>query len=232
MTDQTARRAPDRVANSSLLVHTEGVDDRGVVQHELIDLRLSPGHWGAFGRSLTGRWKSRITLTGQGILRYQWFMPEPITLAAISLAGIPVVATFLLDRVGSVLDRRRGERNFPIVREPSPQQRDELEELHGTLSGVITRPAAEVRGDADALAAMERARTLLEHLHDRQIDFEGEKRAPSKYRIRAVVEVEELRDGAVGVRLGEVRSSASIDSQVKAKSADGPVTGVQIDSLE
>ncbi|MFC4606226.1 hypothetical protein ACFO9E_00040 [Streptomyces maoxianensis] len=159
-------------------------------------------------------------------------MPEPITLAAISLAGIPVVATFLLDRVGSVLDRRRDDRNFPVVREPSPQQRDELEELQGTLSGVITRPAAEVRGDADALAAMERARTLLEHLHDRRIDFEGEKRAPSKYRIRAVVEVEELKDGAVGVRLGEVRSSASIDSQVKAKSADGPVTGVQIDSLE
>ena len=159
-------------------------------------------------------------------------MPEPITLAALSLATIPVVATFLLDRVGYVLDRRREDRDFPVVREPSPEQQGELEELQGTLRGVVARPAAEVRDDADALGAMERARTLLEHLHDRQIDFAGERRAPSKYRIRAVVDVEELRDGAVGVRLGEVRSSASIDAQVRAKSANGPVTGVQIDSLE
>ncbi|WP_367318371.1 hypothetical protein [Streptomyces sp. HUAS ZL42] len=159
-------------------------------------------------------------------------MPEPITLAAISLAGIPVVASFLLDRVGHLLDRRHEDRNFPVVREPSPEQRDELAELQGTLSGVVARPADEVRDDADALAAMDRARTLLEHLHDRQIDFAGERRAPSKYRIRAVVEVDKLRDGAVGVRLGEVRSSASIDAQVKGKSAGGPVVGVQIDSLE
>ncbi|MGW2720333.1 hypothetical protein [Streptomyces sp. NPDC001492] len=157
---------------------------------------------------------------------------EPISLAAISLAGIPSVATFLLDRVGSVLDRRREDRNFPVVREPSPEQRGELEELQGTLSGVVARPADEVRNDADALAAMDRARTLLEHLHDRQIDFEGERRAPSKYRIRAVVDVEELKDGAVAVRLGTVRASANIDAQIMSESASGPVVGVEIDTLD
>ncbi|MER6424079.1 hypothetical protein [Streptomyces sp. NPDC001137] len=159
-------------------------------------------------------------------------MPEPLTLAALSLAAIPSAATFLLDRVGSVLDRRREDRNFPVVREPSPEQRDELEELQGTLSGVVARSADEVRNDADALAAMDRARTLLEHLHDRQIDFEGERRAPSKYRIRALIDVETLRDGGVAVQLGEVRASANVEGVVKGKSASGPVVGVRIDSLE
>ncbi|HEY9372010.1 hypothetical protein [Streptomyces sp.] len=160
-------------------------------------------------------------------------MPEPITLAALSLAAIPSVAAFLLDRVGGMLDRRREDGGeFPVVREPTPEQRGELEELRGTLTGVVARPAAEVREDADALAAMDRARTLLEHLHDRQIDFEGERRAPSKYRIRAVVDAEDLRNGAVGVRLHQVRASATIDAQVRAKSVDGQVVGVEIDLLD
>ncbi|MFI6011778.1 hypothetical protein ACIBAG_23675 [Streptomyces sp. NPDC051243] len=159
-------------------------------------------------------------------------MPEPITLAAISLAGIPVVATFLLDRVGYILDRRREDRDLPVVREPSPQQRDELEELQGTLSGVLARPADEVMADADALAALDRARTLLEHLLDRQIDFEGERRARPKHRVRGVVEVEELGDNAAGVRLGDVRASSNVEGIVKGKSAQGPTYGVQIDSLE
>jgi hypothetical protein len=159
-------------------------------------------------------------------------MSDPITLASISLAGLPAVASFLLDRVGSVLDHRREERNLPVVRDPSTQQREELEELQGTLSGVCARPAAEVREDAEALAAMDRARTLLEYLCDRQIDFEGERRAPSKYRIRAVVDVGKLGDGAVGVELRRVGASATIDARVAGESADGPVVGVKIDSLE
>ncbi|SFD75084.1 hypothetical protein SAMN05421773_12748 [Streptomyces aidingensis] len=118
------------------------------------------------------------------------------------------------------------------MREPSPEQRDELEELQGSLREIAARPAAEVRDDADALAVMERARTLLEHLHDRQIDFEGEKRAPAKYRIRSVVEVETIESEGAGVRLGKARASAVIDSQVKGKRATGPIVGVEIKSLD
>ncbi len=118
------------------------------------------------------------------------------------------------------------------MREPSPQQRDELEELQGTLSGLVARPAAEVRNDADALATMDRARTLLEHLHDQQIDFAGERRAPAKHRIRAFVDIEELEDGTVAVKLRQVRASTNIDSTIKSKSASGPVVAVEIDTLE
>ncbi|WP_139238479.1 hypothetical protein [Streptomyces aidingensis] len=157
-------------------------------------------------------------------------MPEPITLAAV--AAMPAVVTFLLERVGGVLDRRRADEELPVVREPSPEQRDELEELQGSLREIAARPAAEVRDDADALAVMERARTLLEHLHDRQIDFEGEKRAPAKYRIRSVVEVETIESEGAGVRLGKARASAVIDSQVKGKRATGPIVGVEIKSLD
>lgn len=117
------------------------------------------------------------------------------------------------------------------MREPSPEQRDELEELQGTLSGVIARPADEVMADAEALATMDRARTLLEHLLDRQIDFEGEK-PRAQHRVRGVVEAEELEDNAAGVRLGDVRSSADVEGIIKVKSAKGPTFGVQIDSLE
>ncbi|CAL9335652.1 hypothetical protein [Streptomyces sp. enrichment culture] len=159
-------------------------------------------------------------------------MPEPITLAALSLTALPVAASFLLDRVGYVLDRRREDRDLPVVREPTPQQWDELRELRGTLSAVAARPGAEVRQDEEALAAMERARTLLEHLHDRQIDFEGERRAPAKYRIRSVIDVDRLHEGATGIRLGRMGSSGTVDSTIKGTSADGPVVGVHIDSLD
>ncbi|REE96511.1 hypothetical protein [Thermomonospora umbrina] len=163
-------------------------------------------------------------------------MPDPVTLTAVAFAGLPVVATFLLDRVGYVLDRGRGraEEELPVVQEPSEQGRAELEELRERLAEAAGRTDEDLRADAETLAAMERARRLLEEVHGRQIDFTGENRPATRHHIRSVVELEtgDAGSDAAGVRIRRVRKAVAIESRVTAGEVKGRLTGVEIDDLD
>ena len=185
-------------------------------------------------------------------------MVDPLSLTALAaLAASGAInegIKFIYGQAGEVLKRWRSHKEgeggddspLPVegagqvlegeIEPPRPNYEvverieDDLKDLVARLGNYANGIEEPDPGDRDLAETVEALRQALEVVYGQRITFKGEEREPSGPVVYGVAEVDHALQAVTGVRARLVKSG-QITGEARVGRAEGPVTGVDVDSV-